>query len=75
MANRTSKNAKCPFYHKHDGGKIKCEGLSDNSTIHLVFETPAERARFMREHCNSIQGCKVCLIHKILYEKWEMGDE
>lgn len=75
MANRVARYAKCPFYRKHEGGKIKCEGLSDNSTIHLVFETPKERAIFMREHCNSITDCHACLIHKILYEKWGMGDE
>lgn len=75
MTKRVSKNVKCPFYHKHDGGKIKCEGLSDDSTIHIVFGTPVERAKFMREYCFSIQACQKCLIHKALYEKWEMDDE
>ena len=75
MANRTSKNVKCPFYHKHDGGKIKCEGLSDGNTIHLVFETQGQRAKWMREHCHGIQTCQTCMIHKMLYEKWEMDDE
>ena len=75
MSKRVSKNVKCPFYLKHDGGKITCEGLSDNNTIHLVFGTPAERAKFMRTHCFSIQDCHTCLLHKMLYEKWGMDYE
>ena len=72
MARRVSKNVKCPFYCSHDGGKIKCEGLSDNTSIHFVFETPNERSKFMREHCYSIQTCQKCLIHKALFDKWGM---
>ena len=75
MTNRVSRNVKCPFYHKNDNCKIKCEGLSDNSTIHLVFETPVERAIFMREHCNNVKACQTCLIHKALCEKWAVDDE
>ena len=75
MPKRVSRNVKCPFYHSQDGSKIKCEGLSDKNTIHLVFKTPEERARFMRNHCNDVQLCKTCLIHKALYMKWGMDDE
>ena len=75
MDNRTSKNVKCPFYHKHDYSRIKCEGLPNNSTIHLVFETQADKAKWMRERCNSIQACQKCLIHKALSDKWGMDDE
>lgn len=73
--NRVSKNVKCPFYHKHDGGKIKCEGLSDDSSIHLVFATPAERAKYMQSYCYSITVCKYCLIHNALDIKWGVDDE
>ena len=75
MAHHASKFVKCPFYHDNDNNRIKCEGLSDKSTLHLVFENPGDRARFMREHCNNIQLCRSCVIHKILYNKWEMDDE
>ena len=75
MPKRVSRNVKCPFYHSQDGGKIKCEGLSDKNTIHLVFKKNEDRAKFMRNYCNDVQSCKACLIHKMLYMKWGMDDE
>ena len=75
MSKRVSRNVKCPFYRKHDGGKIVCEGVSNNNTLHLVFPDPMARARYMKTHCDSIEACQSCLIHKILYEKWRMDDE
>ena len=75
MARRVSKNVKCPFYHSQDGSKIKCEGVSHGSTIHLVFPDILARSRYMVKHCNSISACQKCLIHKALYDKWGMDDE
>lgn len=71
MAHHASKFVKCPFYHNNDSNRIKCEGLSEGNTLHLVFENPIERARFMREHCNKIDACQSCLIHQVLSVKWE----
>ena len=75
MPKRTSRNVKCPFYHGHDGSKIKCEGLASGSTTHLVFSDPTARSRYQREKCNSIKACQTCLLHKALYAKWGMDDE
>ena len=75
MPKRTSRNVKCPFYHGHDGAKIKCEGLSYGNTLHLVFGDPISRSRYMVEHCNSIKACQTCLLHKTLFMKWGMEDE
>ena len=75
MPKRTSRNVKCPFYHGHDGAKIKCEGMTSGSTTHLVFPDPLARSRYMVKHCNSIQACQSCLLHKALYSKWGMDDE
>ena len=72
MAKRVARYVKCPFYRKHDESKIICEGISKNNTLHLAFQDQITRKRYMREHCNDIQSCQSCLIHKILYEKWGM---
>lgn len=71
MGKRTSRNVKCPFYHCHDDTKIKCEGISDDNTLHLVFKDTITRAKYMREYCNSVQACQTCWLHKMLYAKWE----
>lgn len=73
MAHHGSKFVKCPFYHDHDDNRIKCEGVYKGNTIHLVFEDSNERGDFMRGHCNSISLCQSCIIHKMLYDKWENG--
>lgn len=75
MSKRVARYVKCPFYHKQDGAKIICEGVSNNSTLHLAFPDPMARARYMRDHCDSVKACQSCLVHKILYEKWGMRSE
>ena len=75
MDKRVARNVKCPFYLKHDDNRIVCECVSKNNSLHLAFKDKYERKKYMREHCHSIQSCQTCLIHKILYEKWGMGDE
>lgn len=74
MAKRVSRKVKCPFYLKHDGAKIVCEGVSKGNTLHLAFQDEKERAKYMLSRCNKIEACQSCLIHKILYEKWGMGN-
>lgn len=71
MAHRGSKFVKCPFYKNHDSNRIKCEGLSEGSSIHLVFEDSKERINHMRTRCNDIFLCGKCIIHQALYYKWE----
>lgn len=75
MPKRVARNVKCPFYHAHDGAKIKCEGVSSGSTIHLVHRDVMTRARYMVKYCNGIKACQSCLIHKALSAKWGMDDE
>ena len=70
-ASTVAKYVKCPYFKKHDAIRIVCEGLKDGNTIHLVYETPAERKSYMEGSCNSIFGCRDCPIHMMLDQKYE----
>ena len=66
-----SKYVVCPFYHKHDGNRIYCEGTNSQNTINVVFGDIKEQKKYENTYCNSIQGCKECIIHKALYTKYQ----
>jgi hypothetical protein len=75
MAHYASKYVECPFYRSNDNNRIKCEGLSEGNAIHLVFQDSKDKTAYMRERCYSVEKCKQCVIHNVLYDKWEAEDE
>ncbi len=70
-ASTAAKYVKCPYYRKHDTVRIVCEGIREGNTIHLVYATQDERKQYMKESCNSILGCRDCLVHMMLDQKYE----
>lgn len=65
-----SKYAVCPFYHRNDDNRICCEGTDERNTINIVFEGKNQLKEYSVIHCNSIEGCKSCLIYKALDTKY-----
>lgn len=66
-----AKFVKCPFYRNHDSNRIVCEGLSERNTINLVYESQPEQKKYMKDRCNSIDGCRLCPIYGLLDRMWE----
>lgn len=66
-----AKFVKCPFYRNHDANRIVCEGLAERNTINLVFESQADKAAYMKGVCNDLLGCRDCLVHMMLFQKYE----
>jgi hypothetical protein len=60
------KFVKCPFYRKTDTNRIACEGFSKGNTINLVYESQADKKQYMKERCESIEGCRRCPIYSLL---------
>lgn len=71
MAVLQAKFVKCPFYRTNNSNKIVCEGLSKGNTINLVYESQVERAKYMKEVCYDILGCRDCPIYMMLMQKYE----
>lgn len=70
MAMCTSYCVVCPFYHRHEGYRICCEGTDEKNTINVVFEDAKERKEYTKSFCNSIQGYKKCIIYNALSKKY-----
>ena len=70
-----SKYAVCPYYHRHDENRVCCEGTSSKNTINVVFGDSKRLKSFCESHCNSIEGCKKCIIHKALNMKYGVLEE
>ena len=72
MKRHISNEVVCPFYRSEDGQRVCCEGVEDNSSIHVVFGTPQNKQRYSLKYCcNRYDDCKVA---QMLYDKYE-GDE
>lgn len=65
-----AKFVKCPYYHDHDSNRIVCEGISQGNTINLVFGNQLERGQYMKDNCNTIDGCRKCPLHGLLDRKY-----
>lgn len=69
MSNYIAKDVRCPYYIKEDGTKIHCEGVEDETYIHLVFKSPSIRRDYQLDVC--CNDYNFCPIAKINNKKWE----
>lgn len=66
---RESKCAKCPFYDSEEAQKVICEGVIENTRIHICFDTPDALKKYKKVFCyNDFESC---IIHKALCIKYE----
>ena len=70
-----SKYVVCPYYHRHESNRICCEGTGSYNTVNLVFEDAKKLKEYGIEYCNSIKGCKRCMIHRALNTKYGVLNE
>lgn len=73
MSRKESKLAKCPFYKEEDRQKIICEGVVDNSSIHVAFSSPTQKGEYCRQFC--YRHYDDCLVADMLYCKYDEEDE
>ena len=71
MAVLQAKFVKCPFYRTNTTNKIVCEGLAKGNTINLVYESQVDRAKYMKEFCYDLLGCRDCPIYLLLDQLYE----
>lgn len=73
MAAFESKYVVCPFYRNNDNNRICCDGVSEGSTVNIVFGDSTKRKRYMECYCDNIDNYKSCKVCEMLHEKW--GEE
>ena len=47
-----SKFIKCPFFHAEEKQRIYCEGVTPDTSIHLVFISPKIKHEYRQLKCN-----------------------
>ncbi len=73
MNSYESKYAKCPFYHYEQQGKICCEGVNDQSSLHLAFGDAKDKKCYQKTFC--FTGYQKCRLYHMLLAKYEEGDD
>lgn len=69
MSSYMAKDVKCPYYLKEEGVKIHCEGVEDNTYIHLVFASAKIRRDYqLNKCCNNYNRCLIAAMNN---RKWE----
>ena len=69
MSMSEEKEVKCPFYKGMTMQGISCEGLTDDSTLKLLFTSPEKRKSHCKRFCRT--NYKTCEIYKLLEKKYE----
>ena len=67
-----SKYVVCPFYRRHNGNRICCEGVTETCTNNIVFEDPKELKDYCSTYCEDIhnyENCRICATLNGKYEK------
>ena len=57
--------AKCPFYKHYDAHKIVCEGVQEDSSIHMTFGQVSDRKDYEKARCHG--DYKKCPVAQMLY--------
>lgn len=58
----------CPFYASEDKNKIYCEGMTADSSLHVVFGDPKKKADYEERMCCS--RYMACRLAKMLNDKY-----
>lgn len=59
----------CPFYKKHDGVVITCEGITDDSTLKLCFRNKIGERIQQKTFCE--KAYKNCEIYRMINSKYD----
>ena len=75
MSSFISKRVLCPFYKDCPQGKQKviCEGVENNTSIHLAFGQKKKQYEYLEEYC--CDDYRSCRIAQMLYKKYDDGKE
>ena len=63
-----AKEPRCPFYHSERTNALLCEGISNDSTLHVVFGNPQKKTNYKKARCNA--DYNACPLVKLLKEKY-----
>lgn len=59
----------CPYYKCEDKQMVYCEGVEENSAIHVAFSTPQQRKDYEGEFCKKCW--EHCMIADALNKKYD----
>lgn len=69
MKHYVSKEANCPYYHMEERQKIYCEGVEEQTSIHLNFPSPTHLKKYAGQICYG--DWENCRIAQMLNKKWD----
>lgn len=58
-----SRRAVCPYYLGDEKCKIFCEGVADNTTVHLNFDSRKNLKMYANKYCcvlDNYKNCRLC---------------
>lgn len=65
-----SRLAKCPYYHYESIHTIFCEGVHQDTLVHLAFLSPKECQRFKDTRCREdYKKCPIYMAEEIYNEQ------
>ena len=69
MSSYIAADVVCPFYCRDQDNYITCEGVEDDTRIHLVCENKKKRYAYQRRYC--CEDFHNCRIASMLWGKYQ----
>lgn len=69
MKRKVDAYVNCPYYHSEDRQVIFCEGVEENTQIHVAFSSITQKRAYEQEMCRNEWGR--CLWADALNRKWD----
>lgn len=69
MARMVDTYVKCPFYVWEEGNRLCCEGVTEKSSVQILFADKSVRREYERRLCK--KDWKNCPLAQALTLKWE----
>ena len=64
-----TKDVACPYYKHDDPQMVYCEGVEDDTALHLAFSTRQEKKNYVSAKC--CERWKSCMIAQMLNRKYD----
>ena len=62
----------CPFYHRDDGLKVRCEGFCKTVTIQLSFKNKEQKQIHRHQYCMDFKGYPKCPLYPVINKQYEV---
>lgn len=68
-------NVLCPFYILEEELKLRCEGFSKETSLHIRFPNKEAKRGHKKTYCKKMDGYETCPLYPVIMAQYEGGED